>query len=157
MRTLILMRHGEAVDYDQASSDYARSLTTAGRFEVRYRAECLVAAEVIPQYIIASSALRTCETAAIMASFLSEPITLLLQPDLYQACAEDYLASLNQVPSTVHCVMIIGHNPAISALGALLSAQEELALPPSGMSLFQASNDKAWDVSTFRLIEHYLH
>lgn len=155
MRTLILMRHGAAVDAEDGD-DYGRALTAEGRKDVSRQAMRLVEASV-PDCIIASSALRTSETALLMASFLKQELTVLLKPSLYHASANDYLALIQQQSATLKKLLIIGHNPAISALVSLLTGQVNLWMEPAAMAIVHAPLDLAWDalmVGTYTL-QHY--
>lgn len=154
MRTLILMRHATAAE--TADSDYARPLTADGRLEARLRIALL--REHQPTYILASSALRTAETAAIIASGLHYPLDLTLKPALYQASAIDYLPFITPLSPEHRCVLVIGHNPAISQLSDYLTETNGSHLAPAGLCLLQGPNALGWDAlhrGTLRLLRQH--
>ncbi len=146
MLTLILMRHGHAVDSHQALSDYTRGLTPEGRLAVQRQAGLL---KPLPELIISSSALRTTETAGIIISALKTEITLILKPELYHAQADDYFELLQTVPDKVHTLLLIGHNPSISRLASSL-AKTNLSMAPADTILLKATHAGHWAELTSR-------
>ncbi len=147
MRTLILMRHGAAVESHDAPSDYARALTPQGRFDVQAQIHLLKMHA--PEGIISSSALRTTETASLIASALTQTLTLTLKPKLYHAQASDYFEVLQTIPDNVHTILLIGHNPSISDLASQL-AKTKLNMAPADLGIFHTECDSAWYALSIR-------
>jgi phosphohistidine phosphatase len=74
------------------------------------------AAELRIDLILASPAVRTRETAIIVAAKLDIADDLRYEPTLYLAEPEALLAPLRVCPERAHTVLLVGHNPGISAL-----------------------------------------
>ena len=155
MRTLILMRHSDAADISEDNfSDYARNLTPGGRLKAAQQANLLKKFRL--DSIFASSALRTAETAAVVASFLERPIQIALKPELYQTTIERHLTVLQQLPETLSTVLLISHNPAISHLSEWLSGAQRINLAPAGFCILQAPLDQLWATqSGFQIISQH--
>ena len=70
MRTLILMRHGQAEPYQ--TDDAARRLTSKGIAEVQSVAEQLLALDIRPNKILASSYQRALQTAELISGVIGQ-------------------------------------------------------------------------------------
>jgi len=113
---LILWRHAEAAD---TTPDLARELTHKGRRQARDMAAWLTgqlsAYPAGAVRVIASPAVRTRQTAEALG--LPVEIVTHIDPD---ATADDLLAASGW-PDSHNVVILVGHNPAISALAARLA------------------------------------
>jgi len=114
--TLLLLRHAEAAAAHDGQEDIDRALTDHGRAEALDAAECMQAAGLRIDLILASTAVRTRETAIIVAARLDIADELRYEPTLYLAEPESLLAPLRACPERAHTVLLVGHNPGISAL-----------------------------------------
>ena len=92
---------------------------------------------LVPELILSSDAVRAQLTAAAMADATGGP--LLLDPRLYHASAAEILAVLRSVvedsvfQDSVATVMIVGHNPGLEELIALLTGEQE-PLPTAALA-----------------------
>jgi phosphohistidine phosphatase len=118
MGLLILMRHAKAVRDHEAPSDRARGLTGRGRNDSAAAAAALTDQDLSPGVVIASSAVRTRETAAIVRDALkvAAPVTLLDR--LYLAEPEAYWDAGRA--GLAEGALVVGHNPGLHALAATL-------------------------------------
>lgn len=116
MRTLILLRHAKAVRAHEAPSDEERALTGRGRRDAAAAGEAMAAAGLAPVLALVSSAARTRETA----EHALKGFSLKVEHDeaLYLASPEGVWDAF--VASDAACVVVIGHNPGIGELAALL-------------------------------------
>jgi len=121
MRTLILLRHGKAVREHEAPTDRERVLTDRGRRDAAEAGARIAAARLQPTLALASPAARTRETAACALSALPGLAVEFLDP-LYMATAETIWALFEN--ATADSVLIVGHNPGLSDLAALLVDQD---------------------------------
>lgn len=109
-KTIILMRHGKALDHDMAWNDFERPLADRGRAEVREAAEAMKTAGIIPELIVASPATRTAGTAREAARVFDYPDEhILYHAPLYMGRAGDYLDLFNHLKADV--ILVVGHNP----------------------------------------------
>jgi phosphohistidine phosphatase len=121
MRTLILLRHGKAVREHEAPTDRERVLTDRGRREATEAGARIAAARLQPTLALVSSAARTRETAACALAALPG-VEVQFIDGLYMALAESVWAAFEE--ATADVVLIVGHNPGLSELAALLVDQD---------------------------------
>ena len=145
---LILMRHADALPAAIDAEDFARPLSDAGRAAAARAAGKLAGGPAIER-LLYSPARRTSETAAIVAESLS------LGASRQQAVPELYLATPHRVRATIarwhgaaRVILVIGHNPSISELGAELApAHRRGHLPTAGYWRLPFDGD-AWRALT---------
>lgn len=125
MKRLYIVRHGAAQSSGKAGSDFARRLTPQGAERVLRTALWLREQPdtTVPQRIVSSLAPRALETAAIFAeSFGLADTALSKVRELYSGSPNDYLRILvKSLPDSVSCAMVVGHNPAVSELMAIVT------------------------------------
>lgn len=117
MGQLILVRHAKAEPPSSAATDHDRPLTLAGRTSAAQLARALVADGVHPERALVSSALRTQQTWKIMAPILND-IPAETSEDLYETHVGGLQALLADIGSETASVIVIGHEPTISAAAA---------------------------------------
>src|SRR5690349_14180915 len=123
-RRLSLVRHANA-EQDSDVRDFERPLSRKGRGEADEIARRFLERTFIPDLIMASAAVRTRETAEIFARVLNVPARLLQAEDsLYLADGDHILACIRKVGPRVGHLMVIGHNPGISAAAISLAPEE---------------------------------
>jgi phosphohistidine phosphatase len=122
-RRLSLVRHANA-EQDSDVRDFERPLSRKGRGEAEEVAKRFLEREQVPDLIVASAAVRTRETAEIFARVLNVPARLLQAEDsLYLADGDHILACIRNVGPRVGHLMVIGHNPGISAAAISLAPE----------------------------------
>jgi phosphohistidine phosphatase len=126
MKRLLLLRHANAEPADAGTEDIDRRLSSRGRGEALDAADRIARAGLRCDALLVSPALRTRETATIVAAELDLPLRLTIEPDLYPGDPAMLLRPLGRCPATFATVMIVGHNPAISEL-----AQRFKQTPPA--------------------------
>lgn len=119
MRTLILLRHAKAVRPHEAENDRARGLTSRGRREAALAGAAMEDAGLKPTLALVSTAQRTRETAEHgLQGFRLETQ---FEDALYHAEPGGLWDAFNA--SEAQSVVIVGHNPGIGDLTAMLIAQ----------------------------------
>lgn len=123
---LTLLRHGHAVA-EVAGDDHGRPLDARGRAEIATRAPLLLAAAGRPALCLASDALRTRQTAALLCSAAGyDGLAPLADSALYLASPEEILAAVTAhrqaATAPIGHVLVVGHNPGLSELGTRLRA-----------------------------------
>ncbi len=115
MKILVLIRHAEAENSLEETSDFNRPLTTTGKSDAAKMAVLLKKAGTVPQVIISSLALRALTTANIFSSTLNlqEPQT---DKRIYEAEVEALLAVINSMVDQNQVAALVAHNPGISDL-----------------------------------------
>jgi phosphohistidine phosphatase len=115
---IYLVRHGDAVPEDEAGSDRDRWLSPRGREAARTLARLLREARVEPHAIVCSPLPRAVQTAELLAQgldFLTHiPSWRCLEPSAQPRIAAQMISTAGD------SVIVVGHEPSISALGAYL-------------------------------------
>ena len=125
MKTLYVLRHGQAAPEADADTDHGRRLTPRGELEVRRAAAWLLERAKLPSLILASSGVRAKQTAELcLASWPSGPELCLLD-ELYLAGPSSYLSALAARGGSHRAAMVVGHNPGLEALVLLLTERSE--------------------------------
>ena len=113
---LYLVRHGEAVPEEDAGSDRDRWLNDRGREAARVLARLLRENGVEPDAIVCSPLPRAVQTAELIASGLDHLASIAslrcLEPSAHPRVAA------SAVQQAGMRVLVVGHEPSISALGA---------------------------------------
>ena len=119
MRRLIITRHAKTEPYHPSGEDHARALVGRGRDDAAAAARLLADLGLHPRTVLVSTAERTRQTWDIMSETL-EAGEVVFDDDLYLASAEALLAHVSAAPRDGD-IMIIGHNPGVRELAALLT------------------------------------
>ncbi len=152
LRKLTLIRHATA-DQDAGVRDFERPLTRKGHGEAQEMAKRLHERGLVPDLILVSSAMRTRETADNFAKVLGVAARLLQADDsLYLADGEHILSTIRAVGPRVGNLMVIGHNPGISAAAIALAPETVSAdLPTCGL-LTMTVNCAVWSLVDRRCV-----
>jgi phosphohistidine phosphatase len=122
-RRLTLIRHANA-EQDSDVRDFERPLSKKGWGEAQEVARRFQERGLAPDLILVSAAMRTRETADAFAKELGVPARLLQADDsLYLADGDLILSAIRAVGPRVTHLMVIGHNPGISAAAISLAPE----------------------------------
>jgi phosphohistidine phosphatase len=132
--TLLLLRHAEAEAAHHGLADIDRPLSDYGRTEALDAAECMAAAQLRIDTVLVSPALRTRETAIIVAAELDIADDLRYEPALYLGDAEALLPPLRRCPDSAQTVLMVGHNPGLSTLAQqFMGGTQRIEMRPAGL------------------------
>jgi phosphohistidine phosphatase len=115
---IYLVRHGDAVPEDDAGSDRDRWLSPRGREAARVLGRLLRETRVEPDAIVCSPLPRAVQTAELLATSLDYLGHIASWRCLEPSAQPRVAAGL--VPSIGTSVIVVGHEPSISGLGAYL-------------------------------------
>jgi phosphohistidine phosphatase len=133
MKRLILIRHASALPEQFPQRDFDRSLSDVGLQEAQSLAAYLLVSKHLPDFLMFSPAQRTQTTARIIReAFLSETFSMQANPLLYNAGFQTIQNQLRKLKENHHTVAFVGHNPGISQLATVLSADFPYQFPPAG-------------------------
>ncbi len=125
MKRLLLLRHAKSSWGEASLSDYDRPLNDRGRHDAPRIGRLLRREDLVPDLIIASSARRAATTAELVAEAASFEGELRYTDKLYLAEPEAYLALARRADESVNTLLLVGHNPGIQELVALLTGRDE--------------------------------
>ncbi|MEU4692124.1 histidine phosphatase family protein [Actinoplanes sp. NPDC023714] len=131
-RTLILLRHskaetpGDLVDFD-------RALTERGESDADAAGAWLADARLHPDLVLCSTAKRTRQTWHNAAVALAQGNNghgapeVHYEENLYFGGRTEVFDLLRAVPDTVRTVLVVGHNPTVSEVSALLLPDDQFS------------------------------
>ena len=116
MRTLYLLRHGDAEPKAPGGADHDRPLVPEG-----CRASERVGAHVAglaapPTLLLSSSARRAVETLEALLPNLPGVVEVLRERELYLAGSDRILGRICEVDDRHPAVLVVGHNPGVGRL-----------------------------------------
>ncbi len=116
-RTLLLIRHAKSSWKHAGLSDRDRPLAGRGKRDAPKMGKRLARRGLRPQLMLVSPAVRTLETARIMAKALGvRGEKRVLEPRLYECSGQELLSIVHELDDDVRRVAIIGHNPGLTLL-----------------------------------------
>ena len=151
MHELILLRHAEAIPVQTGDADRARPLSEHGEQEAEAAGRWLAARGKRPDRALCSPAQRTRQTAERALAALSEAPPLQLTEEIYDATPGELMALLDQ-HRDAETLLLVGHNPGIERLVALLvegRSDDYRGMPPGGMAVLHL--DDALEPGSARL------
>jgi phosphohistidine phosphatase len=143
MIRLALVRHAKSDWGDPALDDHDRPLNDRGMRDAPVMAARLAATGFRPDVILSSTALRARTTAEAFAAELGVAVSL--DPELYGASATTLLDAAATTRAAT--VMVVAHDPGMSALAGRLSAGDIGHMPTCAVATFIWAQDD-WDVAT---------
>lgn len=142
MHDLILLRHAHASNAAAEQADADRGLSLTGEAEAEAAAAWLKSSGARPQRILCSPSARTRQTLERVLARLEFADTR-YEPAIYEATAGDLMGLLEQHKDAGQ-VLLVGHNPGIETLVALLAtgqSGEFRGMPPAGIAWLELSGD----------------
>jgi phosphohistidine phosphatase len=140
--TLLLLRHAEAEAAAPGMADIDRPLSARGRTEALDAADCVAAAALRIDAMLVSPALRSRETAIILAAELDIADEFRLEPALYLGEPDALLSPLRGSPAEAQTVLIVGHNPGLSRLARqFMGGKLRIELRPAGLCRIDFEHD----------------
>jgi phosphohistidine phosphatase len=142
-KTLMLLRHAKSAQRDDVP-DRERPLAGRGRRDAPAAGRWLRENDLDPQLALVSSARRAVETFELLAAELATRPRDLVTSDAYAAGAGELLELVRGLPQGVDSALVVGHNPAIETLAALLDQQDRPSrdFPTSAIAVFELAT--AW-------------
>jgi phosphohistidine phosphatase len=115
---IYLVRHGDAVPEEVAGSDRDRWLSPRGREAARILGRLLREQRIEPMTIVCSPLPRAVQTAELLAASL-DYLGAISSWRCLEPSAQPRVAA-GQISTLPGATIVVGHEPAISALGAFL-------------------------------------
>jgi phosphohistidine phosphatase len=142
------MRHAKAEQ--SGPSDYERQLSDRGTVDAAGAGSWLAARDVVPDQALVSAAVRTQQTWESLADGAGWDLEGTLEESLYEAGPESALDLVRQTEGHVRTLIVVGHNPTMASLAALLDDGEgdddagnemTTGFPTSAMAVFSYDGD----------------
>ena len=131
MKTLHLLRHAKSSWKDPTLEDHERPLSNRGREVAKTLAKYLEGAELAPDIVLCSTAVRAKQTLDPIVKRL-KPAKVVFERAIYEVPQRKLWKYLWALPENADSVLMIGHNPGLHELAlALADAGSREHLPPS--------------------------
>jgi len=123
-KSLVIIRHAKAVDADSIINDFERTLNDKGRKNAQSLGTLLLEKGLKLDFILTSSALRTLETAQIIAKlFKMDSKQLDKKEEMYSCHIHDLMTIVHGLNKDFSTVALVGHNPIISDFASYLTGK----------------------------------
>ena len=120
MRVLVLVRHAKAEPHEGSRSDHERTLLLRGRTDAKELGEMLSAKGLEPDVAYVSDAVRTSQTWDLVSAGWDVP-EVHRRRELYNTTVTTLVALLAGTEPGATNVMVVGHEPTMSALASFLA------------------------------------
>lgn len=124
MKTLLILRHAKSDWGNSKLSDHDRPLNDRGQYDAPRMGAWLKHKNLVPELIISSTAERALTTAELVALACDFAGELRTERDFYLAGPPTYIDMLNGLPDSYERVLVVGHNPGMEELVALLTDKD---------------------------------
>ena len=81
---------------------------------------------LVPDLVIASTAARVVETLSLLLPAFDKPPRVVTDKRLYESEGAALLDVIKETPRTAHSLLLVGHNPGLAELAALLMASGDV-------------------------------
>jgi phosphohistidine phosphatase len=143
MKQLTLLRHAKSVQDSAYAVDRDRPLADRGRGDAEAMGRFLAQAEIVPDLIASSPAVRARQTAELLARSAGYGAEIRLEEAVYAAGPDALLAVVRRLPDQASHTLMVGHNPGFEELAALLIGTEcGVTLPTAAAVHFEIDTER---------------
>ncbi|WP_419163467.1 SixA phosphatase family protein [Candidatus Palauibacter sp.] len=134
MKTLLILRHAKSSWDHPRLSDHDRPLNGRGNRDAPRMGRLLVDRDLVPERIVSSTAVRARSTAELAAAEFDREVEIETTRRLYLASPDSYVEVVETMGETAERLMVVGHNPGISALVMGLTGEVEF-MPTAALAV----------------------
>ncbi len=159
MKRLVIVRHAKAVHtgYDR---DFNRELAERGISDASLVAMELKQLDIIPDYILSSSATRAITTARLYANDLGVSKQLIEEKkELYfDFTTQDFIDMIQSAPEKTQTLFVFGHNPYVHFMSSNLTYNFDGHMPTASTVVIDFEID-SWKELEARsgMVKHHLY
>src|SRR6185369_14868579 len=126
MRRLLLLRHAKAERLQPGGRDQDRVLAARGRADAKTLGAYLARHAFVPDRAVVSTAARTRETWTLLTAAMGQTPPVSFDERIYDAAPEAILGAIKETGRDTGTLMVIGHNPGLQELAAMLVASGDI-------------------------------
>ncbi|MBB5878675.1 hypothetical protein NB717_002816 [Xanthomonas sacchari] len=152
LREVILLRHAHAEPADTGQADFDRPLSPHGLAEAEAAGRWLLEQRLVPDRVLCSPARRARETLEAVLE-LTGYVEQRLEPRIYEATSGT-LADLLDGHRDVERLLLVGHNPGLERLAALMHSGQSgdyRGMPTASVAVLGVPHDAAIEPGVARL------
>jgi phosphohistidine phosphatase len=148
VKTLVVIRHAKSEQ--SGPSDFERQLTDRGIVDSAEAGQWLANRGIEPDQALVSAAVRTMQTWEAINEAGGWDLEGTPEDSLYEAGTESALDLIRETEDLIRTLVVVGHNPTMASLAALLDdgngdeeAGNEMALgfPTTALAVFSYDGD----------------
>ena len=143
MKTLMLLRHAKSSWRDPAIADFDRPLNDRGRKAAELIGKFIASQNVNIDLVISSPAVRARQTIDLVLRAAKRSPEMRFDQRVYEASPTLLLEITSQIEDDRKSVLLVGHNPGMEELLALLVGVEQ-HMPTASLAKVVLSSKK-WD------------
>ncbi|WP_419164645.1 SixA phosphatase family protein [Candidatus Palauibacter sp.] len=136
MKTLLILRHAKSSWDDPGLRDHDRPLNRRGKRDAPRMGRLIADRDLIPDRIVSSTAVRARTTAALAAAEFDHDVEIETTRDLYGAHPDGYIEVAEERGGAAERLMVVGHNPGITALVSRLTGVVEY-MPTAALAIVE--------------------
>lgn len=125
MKKLILLRHAKSSWENPDIEDHDRPLNGRGTAACPVMADWLRTHRYVPDIVLCSSSKRTRQTVKGLRRVIDDLPKACIDPRLYHASPTTMRQYIAELPDRAQTVMLVGHQPGLSAFTRMLADGEE--------------------------------
>jgi len=126
MRRLLLLRHAKAERPQPGREDRERVLSERGRTDAARLGAYLARHRFIPDLALVSASARTRETWALVAKAFNRTPPARFDQRIYESSPDAILKVVSGTAPNATTLLVIGHNPSLQELAAMLIASGDV-------------------------------
>jgi phosphohistidine phosphatase len=154
MRRLIVFRHAKAERSFPGASDIDRALAPEGRADAAVMGAYMARHDVRPDRVLVSPAVRTRQTWDVVRPAFAAAPPVDVVDRIYDATPQALSAVIAEAPDSARALMLVGHNPGLQELAAMLVATGDIetrerlreSLPTSGLAVIDFAFERWSDL-----------
>ena len=148
MKSLTLLRHAKSSWISTVDSDRDRPLNKRGKHDAPVMGARITTKGIRPSLILSSPASRAWTTAKIVADSINYPREFLQRDErLYMANVSSIIDVIEDQDNAFNNVMIVAHNPGLTAFANFLVPDITPNLPTCGVVSVTMDSDE-WELRT---------
>lgn len=122
MRRLLLLRHAKSDWTRPGARDHDRTLASRGREAAPRVGAYMVHHALVPDLVLCSTAARARETWDLVAKAFAHKPAVVYEERLYEAGPNALFDVVQEAKSSVHALLLAGHNPGLHEFAQRLIA-----------------------------------
>jgi len=120
-KQILLLRHAKSSWDDPSLGDIDRPLNARGEKSARRIGRHMAEADYAPELVLCSPSRRTRDTLALVEKEAGLAFETRLEPAVYLAEPRALLALVRAQPDEIERLMLVGHDPGMPGLAAMLT------------------------------------